>query len=536
MNGHMNQRMQRGNGAAVGTDRVSSRLARLATPRSTKAQIAGLRNALAAAQRRIVQLLADLETVTTENETLKAENQKLRAALASADSDRDSLETQLEAQTKAAKRLAAEVEAAQGQVKRQAAPFSKGPPKSSPRRPGRKSGRRHGRHAHRTPPRPDQIDATYDARLPDRCPNCGSTHLHVSGTRQQFQIEIPIRPIYRRFNVEVGECQDCGRRVQGHHELQTSDALGAAAIHLGPDAQAGIVLLNKVFGLSHGKVARLYRELFGIDLTRGASARIVLRAAERCWRRDLDELIAAGVRTSPWCVPDETGWRIGGHPAWLHVLVGERATKYEINRHRDADVPAAVLTWDYAGTLVHDGLASYDRFRKATHQQCAFHLMRRIRSLMDKAVGGSKQFLQAVLGLFTTAFAVRGLFAKKKISRDEMSEAYLSLSAALQELVERPRQNPENVRLAKHLRKHLREWFWFLMDPRIDATNARAEQALRPAVVNRKVWGGNRTPRGGRAQATLMSVLETCRRNGHDLMHTLRRLFRGEPIPLANPP
>jgi hypothetical protein len=31
-------------------------------------------------------------------------------------------------------------------------------------------------------------------------------------------------------------------------------------------------------------------------------------------------------------------------------------------------------------------------------------------------------------------------------------------------------------------------WFWFLIDPTIVATNYRAEQAIRPAVVNRKVW------------------------------------------------
>jgi hypothetical protein len=36
----------------------------------------------------------------------------------------------------------------------------------------------------------------------------------------------------------------------------------------------------------------------------------------------------------------------------------------------------------------------------------------------------------------------------------------------------------------------------FLTHPGTDATNWRAEQAVRPAVVNRKVWGGNRTWRG----------------------------------------
>jgi hypothetical protein len=34
------------------------------------------------------------------------------------------------------------------------------------------------------------------------------------------------------------------------------------------------------------------------------------------------------VGRSEWVVPDETGWRVGGCPAWLHALVGPEATAY----------------------------------------------------------------------------------------------------------------------------------------------------------------------------------------------------------------
>jgi transposase len=60
------------------------------------------------------------------------------------------------------------------------------------------------------------------------------------------------------------------------------------------------------------------------------------------------------------------------------------------------------------------------------------------------------------------------------------------------------------------------QWFWFLIDPTIDATNYRAEQAIRPAVVNRKVWGGNRTWSGANTQSILMSVLRTCGQRSHN--------------------
>ena len=67
----------------------------------------------------------------------------------------------------------------------------------------------------------------------------------------------------------------------------------------------------------------------------------------------------------------------------------------------------------------------------------------------------------------------------------------------MKKLLKPPKTHPPNQRLAKHLRKHRGQLFAFLRHPGIDATNYRAEQAIRPAVVNRKVWGGNRTEAGG---------------------------------------
>ncbi|MBX3354116.1 MAG: transposase [Phycisphaeraceae bacterium] len=62
----------------------------------------------------------------------------------------------------------------------------------------------------------------------------------------------------------------------------------------------------------------------------------------------------------------------------------------------------------------------------------------------------------------------------------------------------------------------------------LDATNYRAEQAIRPAVVNRKVWGGSRTEAGAHAQSVLMTVLLTCAQQHRDTLRFIGRLLRGE--------
>jgi len=133
-------------------------------------------------------------------------------------------------------------------TQRQAAPFSKGEPKSNPEKPGRKAGEDYGTKAFRHLPDRDP-DEIIDVPLPPSCPHCGgrTEEEHVD---QQFQVEIPRRPILRRFDLHVGVGTCCGCRVQPRHELQTSDALGAAASQIGPDTQGMIALMKNKFGLS----------------------------------------------------------------------------------------------------------------------------------------------------------------------------------------------------------------------------------------------------------------------------------------------
>jgi transposase len=406
--------------------------------------------------------------------------------------------------------------------KRQAAPFRKGPPKPDPKTPGRKSGDAHGTHGHRPSPT-EPIAECHDANLPDACPHCRG-RIVETGTAEQFQTDIPRQPLVRKFRVHIGHCEGCGKRTQGRHPLQTSDALGAAASQIGPDAQAAATLLHTRMGLSHGKVASIFRALFGIKLTRGASAQIGLRAATRL-EPDY-QLVLEEVRRSEQIAADETGWRIGGHPAWLHAWVADRATAYGVDSKRTAEVLERIIGVDWSGVLSHDGFASYERFEGATHQQCVAHLLRRARELLADATRGAARFPRQIIALFTEAIHWRNGYALGSWGDDQLDAHRVSFDDRLLELATRPRAVPEYATLARHLRNHFEQWFAFVFDPRIEPTNWKAEQAIRPAVVNRKVWGGNRTDVGARAQGVLMSVFETCRRHARSAVDHVSQTLR----------
>jgi transposase len=408
--------------------------------------------------------------------------------------------------------------------KRQAAPFSKGLPKANPKKPGRKAGDDYGTHSRRTIP--PVIDEVYEAPLPDRCPRCGGEVI-ASHIDQQYQAEIPRRPIYRQFNVSVGRCACCSGRVQGRHPLQTSDALGACASQVGPEAQAAVVMLNKELGLSQGKISRFFQSFFGIQLSRGGSCRIMLRAADRC--EENYQSIVKHVQQSPWIVPDETGWRIGGKLAWLHAAVSDKAVAYLIDRHRGVEASALLIGWDYAGKLIHDGWASYNRFLKAIHQTCLNHLLNRCHELLDRATRGAVCFPRRVKALLQKALEIRDRRDTQKIQPATARRWADKLKKQMRLLVEPIKTHAANERLAEHLWNHLGQLFTFLRHPDIDATNYRAEQAIRPAVVNRKVWGGNRTEAGAVAQSILMSVLFTGKCQDRDSMEFISQVLRALP-------
>jgi transposase len=409
-------------------------------------------------------------------------------------------------------RLKEELEMARRRANRQAAPFSRGLPKADPARPGRKPGAAYGRQAHRPPP--PRVDVTHHAPLPAQCPACGGTVVRRRVVAQ-YQEDLPVqRPLVHEFRVAVGRCRQCHRRVQGRHPLQTSDALGAAAVQLGPQAVALAVILNKQCGLSFGRIRQLLDDRFGLTVTRGGLVHAVHRAARQT--QPTYAALCAQVRGSPVVTPDETGWKVGGHPYWLWAFATRDTTTYAIEDGRGFAQAARMLGADYAGVLQRDGWAPYRQFTRAAHQTCLAHLLRRCRTMMiDHPYHPFAPQVQAVL---QAALATRDRHRTGRVSDQGLAVArghYVNRLSAL--LARRPSRLADARRFATHLRTEFEAIWSFLFDPTLDATNWRAEHALRPAIITRKMCGGgNRTPRGAQSQQVLASILRTAHQRDLD--------------------
>jgi len=447
-----------------------------------------------------------------ENERLRAENAELKRRLADLAGVVQDLKAQLEAALRAGKR--------------QAAPFSKGTPKAKPKKPGRKPGHR---AAHRA--MPERVDRVAEALLPPSCPDCAGPVLE-DAVQVQYQEDIPrpVPTIVTQFNVHIGHCARCQRRIQGRHADQTSDALGAAAIQIGPNALGLAAEMKHGLGVSYGKVARLLETSWGLRVDRSTVARADERLANRL--APTYQQLLLRLRASEVVHVDETGWKVAGQKAWLWVFTNDDLSVYTIDPTRAHEVVERILGEDFTGVLGCDCFLAYDALPTYTQSKCAGHLLRRCAEIGESKRGRAVRFSQQVARLLRAAITVKQRRTDRKISDHGYAVACGRLEAALDRLLARHYTDPDNARFAKLLRKQRPHLLTFLYVDAMDPTNNAAEREIRPAVLIRKTNGCNRSATGAQTHSILTSLIRTCQKHGHDFVTAVKRVLR-QPAPLA---
>jgi transposase len=456
-----------------------------------------------------------------ENERLREENEQLRRREKQLEQEQKQLRQERERLRQENENLKRQLEEAQRANKRQAAPFSRGTRKPNPQTPGRKSGSAYGqRYSKAIPPKVNEV---ITVPPPAQC-ECGGS-LQVERIASQYQQEIVRHTIWRRFDIPICRCQVCHKRVQGRDSRQTSDALGAAAVQLGPNALALAVNMNKGLGMPHADVAAVLQDGFHLQVNRSTICRAVDRVARRgepTWHALRD-----AARRSMVNGIDETGWNVDAQLRWLWVAVSEQVTFCDILPGRGFPQAASILGADYEGWLTHDGWRTYYKFLRAGHQSCVQHLLRRCEDLLKVASPAAARFPLKVQAVLQQALTLRDRYNNHEISLHGLWTATGRLEAKLDRVLAHPGRDELNRRFAKHLLHERPYLFTFLYCPGLDATNNVSERAIRALIGARKNWGGNRTERGARAQAVLTSILQTAKQQGKKPFDALVQLLCG---------
>jgi transposase len=368
----------------------------------------------------------------------------------------------------------------------------------------KKPGRPHG-HKGCSREKPPNADEEINLTI-SHCPDCGGLLAAPCDVREHLQEDIvPAKKkvtVYRRYRYW---CPCCKRLVEAPPaEGETPNA------RIGPVAVAWSVMLKQSLGMPFGKTARLLEDLCGLRVSPGALAHAAQRVAGRI-SPEID-YIREAVRGSPAVNVDETGWRVGGRNHWMWAFVTDRLTLYRIVPSRAGRIAVKELGKDFEGVVVADFFSAYNKL-SCEQQKCTVHLLRELRDCAKK--NKTQEFVTFRKSLKRIiADAVR-LVAKKDFNPVLCENLILRLHDRVYSLAVADYKNPDCRRLAKRLWQHGENLFTFLLYPGVvTPDNNRAERAIRPAVVLRKISGGSRTANGANASADLLSLSQTCRLNG----------------------
>jgi hypothetical protein len=470
---------------------------------------------LASLQRHIAELEARVRSLQLQNaelearaRTLEAENYELRA-------ENTKLREQLEEE--------------QRRAARQAAPFrrrdSKKIPEGEKKRPGRKPG-----HPGACRAVPEHVDAEVEVPLSE-CPCCGGAVDEVQPIEQFVEEIPPMRPHVTRIVTYQGACPRCGI-VRSRHPLQMSEASGAAKVQLGPRALALAAIINKRYGATMRTTCRLLQETAGLRVTPGGLAQALQRVGQKVEEAYLT--LIAEIRTAPAVFVDETSWWVGGPGHWLWTFTTDTTTVYRIDPSRGRDVVTETLGPEFGGMLVSDCLAAYESVPYRKHK-CIAHHLRAIAEARKRPDTPDPSHLDQWKLFFQT---VSGIWR----ARPHMEEAeFLARRAALESWCDRllaePRTQRGDLAIQRRIGKRRGDILGCLYEPAAEPTNNRAERALRPPVIARKVSCGNKTEAGRSCFEILASAAMTCIQRGADFVSWLTSCLPldATPSPLPHP-
>lgn len=435
------------------------------------------------------------------------------------------------------KALEAEVAELRRRNARSAAPFSKNKPKPNPKKPGRKAGE--GTYKHREAPEPTEPEEKAPVSEKE-CDQCGGK-LEPDGTETVTRTYLP-RPeaMVKSYEVEICRCVECGRRVRGKHAEVCDDQTGATAHRVDESVYAMAHVLHYGFGIPVRKTARLMDVAFGIAITQGALTQDALRRARRCLA-EIYEQIRQEVSQSEVVYTDDTGWRINGATAFLMGFDTDDATYYQIRpRHRHQEV-LEVVGEDFRGVLSTDRGVSYDAkaLEDIPMNKCAAHVLRNVKELVESQHPAAQTVGCEIAWIFREAIRLWDNLQAGRIGQAAYkrrgNKLYRQLGRALRARKLTDRGNRTMIKeLAVHYQRG--NLLRFLKDPGIEPTNNRAERALRPAVVQRKVSHCSKNDAGADATSKFTTVIRTCGKRGHQAVEALTAAFRkvnpfAEPIP-----
>jgi len=350
------------------------------------------------------------------------------------------------------------------------------------------------------------------------CACCGKSLEHISGNIQAKRQEKDIPPI-QVFVTEYQQIEKictCGQRNVGEFPDNIN-----APVQIGNNAKSFMVYLNVAHLIPYKRLCTIAEDLFGFPISEGSIENILKVSGEKA--KLVREEIMKMVKTGSWVGSDETGMRVMSKTNWLWTWQNKLGSYFAIEASRRYTVIEKHFGKDYKGISVHDCLSAQNNTKaKAGHQQCHSHLQRDLEFLIKKYNSKWAYDLQKLLYASQKA---RERIWQKGFDTELRNRIIESYEKNLVELLEVKLLKKEVVTFQKRIRKHQREIFFFMYTAEVPFHNNDSERAIRQAKVKQKISGCFRSREGADCYAMILSVIETAKKHGRNILETIIQLL-----------
>jgi transposase len=378
----------------------------------------------------------------------------------------------------------------------------KGQDKDKKGMPGQKIGHKGVTRPYSTPD--SQVEVTMD-----RCPDCGAELGSPFRIDSKIIEEIsnPQPIIVTEYKIAHYKCPCCRKEVVARDSGCPNEG------KFGNNVIAQATLLKYEDRLPHRKIHDALTRLFGLKISPATIFDLTRRAADAV-RSEYDAILSK-IRGAPVLYVDETSIHVQGEKHWIWTFSTLSETFFVIRKSRGMKVLMEVLTRRFNGIIVCDGWKPYAKFTKRL-QRCWAHLLRESKDLAEK-------FEEAVP--LHDALKVLYESLTKALENDPPPDLRKNLwhlaREALRDWIMKEYSIEKVRKFIGKISNGFEYWFTFIINQGVEPTNNRAERALRPHVVLRKILGTLRNEKGTSIHERIMTTLATWEQKGLDCLQML---------------
>lgn len=363
---------------------------------------------------------------------------------------------------------------------------------------------------------------------PGTCPHCSSdlTHAPATGYTRRQVLEMPEpKVIVTEHRAMSVACPCCGKAAAG-----TFPAGVDQPAQYGPRLLGFGLYLHAAHLIPYARAAKIVQDLTDAPFSAGSLHQGMKRAYQRL--ADFEGQVESALAAAPLKHADETSGRVQEKRHWFHVRCTDKLTHLFVHEKRGKAALADLLHFE--GRLVSDFLSNYVSLA-CLHQFCIAHICRELQGVFEQSgalwASELKQFFESCNAACHRA-RERGsprLWNARRLAVefDALVASGLSVTPGV---AGKGAKRSKARCLLERLRDYRDDCLAFLFDLSIPFTNNEAERDLRMLKVKGKISGCFRSLEGAHLFCRVRGYLQSCRKQGMDLLVCLRSVFAGDPI------